>query len=39
MVVEGDAAYWLDYMKRVEGAASYLTVGDIVTNKYNGALK
>lgn len=39
MVVESDAAYWLDYMKRVEGAASYLTVGDIVTNKYNGALK
>lgn len=39
MVVEADAAYWLDYMKRVEGAASYLTVGDIVTNKYNGALK
>ena len=35
MVVESDAAYWLDYMKRSEGVADWLTVDDIVTNKYN----
>lgn len=39
MVVESDAGYWLEYMKRVEGAAKYLTVEDIVTNKYNGSVK
>lgn len=35
MVDEGDAEYWLEYMKRTEGAADYLVVEDIVTNKYN----
>lgn len=35
IVVESDAAYWLEYMKRAEGAAAWLTVDDIVTNKYN----
>lgn len=35
IVVEADAEYWLEYMKRAEGAASWLTVDDIVTNKYN----
>lgn len=34
-VVESDAEYWLEYMKRVEGAADYLKVSDVVTNKYN----
>lgn len=38
-VVESDAEYWLEYMKRVEGAADYLTVSDIVSNKYNKAVK
>lgn len=35
MVIIDDAQYWLDYMKRVEGAADYLKVDDIVTNKFN----
>lgn len=35
MVVENDAEYWLQYMKRVEGVADWLKVEDIVTNKYN----
>ena len=35
MVVESDAEYWLEYMKRVEGVADWLKVEDIVTNKYN----
>lgn len=35
MVSESDAEYWLEYMKRTEGAADYLEVSDIVTNKYN----
>ena len=39
MIIEDDAAYWLDYMKRIEGVASYLKVEDIVTNKYNKELK
>lgn len=34
-VNEDDAAYWLQYMKRVEGAADWLKPEDIVTNKYN----
>jgi NitT/TauT family transport system substrate-binding protein len=34
-VVESDAEYWLDYMKRTEGVADWVTVDDIVTNKYN----
>lgn len=34
-VVESDAEYWLEYMKRTEGAASWLKVEDVVTNKYN----
>lgn len=37
-VVEADAEYWLEYMKRTEGAAEYLTADDIVTNKYNTAV-
>ena len=36
-VVEADAEYWLDYMKRTEGAAEWLKPEDIVTNKYNAA--
>ena len=39
MVVESDAEYWLEYMKRVEGSADYLKVDDIVTNKYNKEVK
>lgn len=39
IVVESDAAYWLEYMKRTEGAAEWLTVEDIVTNKYNPNVK
>lgn len=35
MVIERDAEYWLEYMKRVEGSADYLEANDIVTNKYN----
>ena len=35
MIVENDAEYWLQYMKRVEGVADWLKVEDIVTNKYN----
>lgn len=38
MVSESDAEYWLEYMKRTEGAADYLEVGDVVTNKYNKAI-
>ena len=34
-VIESDAEYWLDYMKRTEGVADWVTVDDIVTNKYN----
>lgn len=37
-VIEADAQYWLDYMKRTEGAADWLKVESIVTNKYNRAL-
>ncbi|MCQ2059779.1 MAG: ABC transporter substrate-binding protein [Bacteroidaceae bacterium] len=39
MVVESDAKYWLEYMKRTEGAADYLTVDDVVSNKYNSEVK
>lgn len=39
MVVESDAEYWLEYMKRAEGAASWLKVEDVVTNKYNEKVK
>lgn len=39
MVVESDAEYWLEYMKRAEGSADYLKVDDIVTNKYNKEIK
>lgn len=39
VVVESDAEYWLEYMKRTEGAADWLTVEDIVTNKYNPNVK
>ena len=39
VVVESDAEYWLEYMKRTEGAAEWLTVEDIVTNKYNPNVK
>lgn len=37
-VIEEDAEYWLEYMKRTEGVADYLTVDEIVTNKYNKAV-
>lgn len=39
VVIESDAAYWLEYMKRSEGVADWLTVDDIVTNKYNPNVK
>ena len=35
VVVESDAQYWLEYMKRAENVAAWLTVDDIVTNQYN----
>ena len=35
IVVEADAEYWLEYMKRTEGAATWLKTEDIVTNRYN----
>lgn len=35
VVVESDAEYWLEYMKRTEGVADWLTVEDFATNKYN----
>ena len=38
-VIVSDAEYWLEYMKRTEGAAEWLTVDDIVTNKYNPNVK
>lgn len=34
-VVEQDAEYWLEYMKRTEGVANWLKTEDIVTNLYN----
>lgn len=37
-VIEADAEYWLEYMKRTEGVAGWLKVEDIVTNKYNNKL-
>lgn len=39
MVVEDDAEYWLDYMKRTQGVADWVTVDRVVTNKYNDAVK
>lgn len=35
MVIEEDAEYWLEYMKRTEGISDSVKVNDIVTNKYN----
>lgn len=39
MCVEDDCAFWLDYMKKNEGAKESLQVKDIVTNKFNKAVK
>lgn len=39
MCVESDCQFWLDYMKDAEGANPELAVKDIVTNKYNKAVK
>lgn len=38
-VIEADAEYWLEYMKRTEGAAQYLEASDIVTNEYNSSIE
>lgn len=39
MVVVEDAEYWLDYMKRTQGVADWVTVDKVVTNEYNDAVK
>lgn len=39
MVIVEDAEYWLEYMKRTEGVADWVTVDRVVTNKYNDAVK
>ena len=39
MVVVEDAEYWLDYMKRTQGVADWVTVDRVVTNKYNEAVE
>lgn len=39
MCVEEDCQFWLDYMKENEGADQKLKVDDIITNKYNKAVK
>lgn len=39
MVSEEDCAYWLEFMKRVEGTPDWVKVEDVVTNKYNKAVK
>ena len=39
MCVEEDCEFWLDYMKKNEGAKESLQVKDIVTNKFNKAVK
>ena len=39
MCVESDCEFWLEYMKENEGADKSLQVKDIVTNKYNKAVK
>lgn len=39
MCVMDDCQFWLDYMKKNEGANPELTVKDIVTNKYNKSVK
>lgn len=38
MVIEEDAEYWLEYMKRTQGVADWVTVDRVVTNKYNEAV-
>lgn len=39
MVSEEDCAYWLEFMKKVENTPDWVKVEDIVTNKYNKAIK
>lgn len=39
MVSEEDCAFWIEYMKRAEGVADWVTVDRVVTNKYNEAVK
>lgn len=39
MVDISDAEYWLDYMKENESVASWVTVEDVATNKYNKLVK
>lgn len=39
MVSEEDCEYWLDFMTKVEGTPSWVTVEDVVTNKYNKAVE
>lgn len=39
MCVEEDCQFWLDYMKENEGANPNLKVSDIITNKFNKAVK
>jgi len=39
MCVEEDCQFWLDYMKENEGTDQKLKVDDIITNKYNKAVK
>lgn len=39
MVSVEDAEYWLEYMKRTQGVADWVTVDRVVTNKYNEAVK
>lgn len=36
-VIESDCAYWLEFMKSVEGTPEWVKVEDVVTNKYNNA--
>lgn len=39
MVIEEDAEYWLEYMKRTQGVADWVTVDRVVTNEYNEAVE
>lgn len=39
MVSEEDCEFWIEYMKRAEGVADWVTVDRVVTNKYNEAVK
>lgn len=38
-VVESDCEYWLEFMKKTEGTPDWVKVEDVVTNKYNEAVK